>query len=374
MSDATAVEGNGTTRSADTAVPEARVAPPPPADRRPLLRRTGFRIFLGVVALLAVAGGLYFLYARQFEETDDAFVDGHVVPISPQVPALVAKVHIDDNSVVRKGQLLIELDPTDYQVAVAQMQGAEAAAAGKVEQAKSGVPSAESAVKQAEAEVDAAQVNFDNADRDFKRYQALPDGAKSVQQSDNSKAAQKRAQAELEQARAQLVTARSQVLTARANVTAAEGDLKKAQADTLRATTNLGYCQIRAPADGRVTTKSVDPGMYVTTASQLFQLVPSDVWVTANYKETQLDRMRPGQPVSISVDAYPDRELHGTVQSVQAGTGSRFSIIPAENATGNFVKVVQRVPVKITFDSPPNTDAARLLAPGMSVIPKVRVR
>ena len=349
-------------------------APPAAADRRPLLRRPGFVIFLLILAALAIAGGVYYAYSRQFEETDDAFIDGHTIPINPQVPALVKVIHIDDNVQVRKGDLLVELDPTDYQVAVAQMQGAEAAAKGKLEQAAAGVPAAESAVKEAQAAVDSAQVNFTNADDDLRRYNGLDDRAKSRQQSDNATAAQKRANADLEQARAKLVTARSQVTSARANVTAADGDLQKAAADTAKATTNLGYCRITAPTDGRITTKAVDPGMYVTTATQLFQIVPADVWVVANFKETQLTHMQPSQPVTISVDAYPDRDFHGTVQSIQSGTGSRFSVIPAENATGNFVKVVQRVPVKITFDGDANTDPKHLLAPGMSVQPKVRIR
>jgi membrane fusion protein (multidrug efflux system) len=344
------------------------------AERRPFYRRPAF-IILGIVVLaLAIAGGLYFMSARHFEETDDAFIDGHVVPISPQVPAMVAAVHVDDNATVRKGDLLVDLDPTDYRVAVAQARGAEAAAKGKLEQARSGVPSARSAVAEAQAELDSAQLNFDNVNRDLQRYAGMDPGARSQQQLDNATTAQKRAQADVEQAKAKLQTAISQVVTAQANVTAAEGDLQKAQADTKRAEVNLGYCRIIAPCDGKVTTKSVETGMYVTSSAQLFQLVPADVWVTANFKETQLDHMEAGQPVTISVDAYPDREFRGTVNSIQSGTGSRFSIIPAENATGNFVKVVQRVPVKITFDGNVNDDPAHLLSPGMSVEPKVRVR
>jgi membrane fusion protein (multidrug efflux system) len=343
------------------------------ADRKPLLRRPGFIVFLSILATLAVGGAIYYAYARQFEETDDAFIDGHIVPISPQVSARVAAIHIDDNKAVKAGDLLVELDPTDYQVAVAQMRGAEAAAAGKLLQAQSGVPSAQSAVIEAQAEVDAAQVNFDNADRDLKRFQGLDERAKSQQQLDNATAAQKRAMADLEQSKAKLITAQSQVATAEANVKAAEGDLQKARADTERATVNLGYCKIVAPCDGKITNKAVDPGMYVTPASQLFQVVPYDVWVTANYKETQLTHMQVGQHVTIDVDAYPDRDFSGTVQSIQSGTGSRFSIIPAENATGNFVKVVQRVPVKITFDGDVNADPKHLLSPGMSVEPKVRI-
>ena len=371
-------EPTETTRPADghpqqpqPAVPAAAPAPKP--DRRPMHRRPAFVIFFGVLTALAVGGGLYYLDARHFEETDDAFVDGHIVPINPQVSARVAKIYINDNTPVHQGDLLVELDPTDYQVAVAQARGSEAAMAGKLEQARSGVPAAQSQVVEAQAEVDAARVNFDNANTDFQRYQGLDPQAKSKQQLDNATARQKQARADVEQAEAKRVTAESQVKTAEANVRAAEGDLQKARADVDRATTNLGYTKVYAPCDGKVTNKAVDPGMYVTTASQLFQVVPYDVWVTANYKETQLAHMTAGQHVTIDVDAYPGRDFTGTVQSIQSGTGSRFSIIPAENATGNFVKVVQRVPVKITFDGDVNADMAHLLTPGMSVEPSVRV-
>jgi membrane fusion protein (multidrug efflux system) len=340
---------------------------------RPFYRRPVAIVALVVVVLLCVGGIFYWLDARNFQDTDDAFIDGHVVPITPQVSALVSAIHIDDNQFVHKGDLLVELDPTDFQVALQQAQGAEASASGKLEQAKASIPTAQSAVVEAQAELDAQQVNFENADRDLKRYLQLDERAKSQQAQDNALAAQKTALAQVEQAKAKLQSMQSQVLSAQANVTAAEGDLKKAVADTRRAEVNLGYCKIYAPIDGRVTTKNVDPGIYVTPTNPLFALVPSDVWVTANFKETQLDDMQPGQPVTISVDAYPDKEFHGTVQSVQMGTGSRFSVIPAENATGNFVKVVQRVPVKITFDTDPNSDPNHLLAPGMSVEPRVRI-
>ncbi len=218
------------------------------------------------------------------------------------------------------------------------------------------------------------QVSFDNADRQLQRFKGLDERAKSQQQLDDATAAQKTAAAQVAQAKAKLVSAQTQISFAEANVVAAQGDLEKAQADTGRAQINLGYCRIIAPADGRITSKNVDPGMYVTSATQFFALIPSDVWVIANFKETQLDLMRTGQPVSIHIDAYPGFDFRGTVQSIQAGTGSRFSVIPAENATGNFVKVVQRVPVKITLDHDANSDADHLLAPGMSVEPKVRIR
>jgi membrane fusion protein (multidrug efflux system) len=340
---------------------------------RPFYRQPAFKIAFIALVITGVIGFFYWLDARHFQDTDDAYIDGHVVPITPQVSALVWAVHIDDNQLVHKGDLLVELDPTDFEVALQQMQGAEASASGKLEQAKASVEEARSAVVEGQAQLDMQQVNFENADRELKRYLALDDRAKSQQAQDNALAAQKTATAQVEQAKAKLQSAQSQVLSAQATVTAADGDLKKAMADTRRAQVNLGYCKIYAPSDGRITSKNVDIGMYVTPASPLFALVPADVWVTANFKETQLDDMRVGQPVSIFVDAYPDTEFHGKVQSIQMGTGARFSVIPAENATGNFVKVVQRVPVKIVFDSDPNGDPNHVLAPGMSVDPKVRV-
>jgi membrane fusion protein, multidrug efflux system len=344
-----------------------------PAAGRPFYTKRPFQIFFIILFLLAVAATAYYLHARHFETTDDAFIDGHIIPVSPQVAALVAAVHVDDNQLVHKGDLLVELDPTDYQVALAQAQGSEAAAKGKLDEARSSVAAAQSEVTLAQAELDSAQVSARNADRDWQRMQNLSDQAKSQQQTDNAEAAQKTDAAMVAQMQAKLVSAQTQVASAQASVIAAEGDYEKAQADTKRAEINLGYCKIIAPEDGRVTSKSVEPGMYITTSSQLFILVPTNVWIVANFKETQLDRMRVGQKVTIAVDAYPDHEFTGTVQSLQAGTGSRFSVIPAENATGNFVKVVQRVPVKITIDGDVNSDPDHLLAPGMSVEPTVRV-
>jgi membrane fusion protein (multidrug efflux system) len=345
-----------------------------PTARTPFYRTTPFMIFFVVTCLLLIVGGIYWLHARNFESTDDAFIDGHVIPISPQVSALVSAVHVDDNQLVHKGDLLIELDPTDYQAALAQMQGAEASAKGKLEQAKTSVAAAQSAVAQAQAQLDAAQVNLDISNRDLQRYQGLDERAKSQQQLDTTTAAQKTADAQVQQAKAQFATAQTQVTSAQASILAAQGDYQKAQADTNRARINLGYCRIVASSDGRVTNKAVEAGIYVTSSSQLFELIPSDVWVVANFKETQLDLMRPGQTVTIKIDAYPDREFRGKVQSIQAGTGSRFSVIPSENATGNFVKVVQRIPVKIEFDGDANSDPNHLLSPGMSVEPVVQVR
>jgi membrane fusion protein (multidrug efflux system) len=202
----------------------------------------------------------------------------------------------------------------------------------------------------------------------------LDDRSKSRQQLDNATATQRTSAASVAQAKSKLEMALAQVQSAKATVTSAQGNLEQARAATHRAEVNLGYCRISAPLAGRITRKDVEPGQYVTSATELFSIVPDDVWVTANFKETQLQHMKAGDAVEVSVDAYPDRKVFGHVQSIQAGTGSRFSIIPAENATGNYVKVVQRVPVKIVLDGDVNSDTLQLLSPGMSVMPTVTVK
>jgi membrane fusion protein (multidrug efflux system) len=342
----------------------------PPAYKRPAVI-----ISVSIVLIIAiVAALLYWLHARHFVSTDDAYIDGHVVQVAPQVPAPVIALHVNDNQLVRKGDLLVELDETDYQVALQQAQAQLTASQGRVAQAQAQLESAHAGVAEAIAEVDAAQVALDNATADLKRYQAVDERARSQQQLDNAITAQKNAQAHLEQAKAKKVSADASVNTANAQIKAAEGETRTAEASVKRAQVNLGYCRISAPADGRVTQRSVEVGNYVATGATMFMLVSPEVWVTANFKETQLRHMQPGQPVTIKVDAYSNLELKGTVDSIQAGSGSRFGVLPAENATGNFVKIVQRVPVKIVFDFGANTNNAQLLSPGLSVIPKVRVR
>ena len=343
--------------------------PAPPARTR---SRRQLAAFIAGGALLAGALGTSY-YLRQvapFESTDDAFIDGHVIGISPQVSGLVAAVHIDDNQVVRKGDLLVELDSTDYQVALSQARGAEAAALGKLAQAQAGVAAAQSAVLEAQASLHSVQASFENAETELKRQQGVDARARSQKDLDGAIATGKTAAAALERGRAQVTAAQAQVAQARANVTAAQGDFEKAQADTRKAQVNVDHCRIFAAADGRIAGKAVDTGAYVTPANPLFQIVPAQVWVVANFKETQLKYMHSGQPVQVSVDAFPGMALTGRVDSIQSGTGSRFSVIPTENATGNFVKVVQRVPVKILLDG----RSLGQLAPGMSVEPRVRVR
>lgn len=347
----------------------------PKDNRPPPYKQPRVLVIAGIVLLVLVLGGiLYWRHARQFVSTDDAYIEGHVTEMRPQVSGRIAVLHVTDNQLVQPGEVLLEIDPTDYQVAVEQAQAQVQNAAGRYAQAEAQIPVAQAAVTEAAAEVDAAQVALDNATQDLQRYQAVDARARSQQQLDKAVAAQKNAQAQLARAQARKTSATADVAAAQAAVKAAAGEQAVAAADLKRAQVTLSYCTVRAPSAGWVTDRSIEAGAYVVAGQTLFSLVRPDVWVTANFKETQLQHLQPGQPVTIKVDAFPDVEYHGHMDSVQAGTGARFSLLRPENATGNFVKVVQRVPVKIRFDADPPPTGRRLLAPGMSVEPTVTIR
>ncbi|HEY4414431.1 MAG TPA: HlyD family secretion protein [Verrucomicrobiae bacterium] len=341
----------------------------------PLFKRPVFIVIASVIFLTLLAGGIIlWLILHQFVSTDDAYIDGHVIQVSPRASAQVMVLHVQDNQFVHAGDLLLELDPTDYQVALDQAKAQVLAAQGRMVQAEAQIGTAKAAVQEAVAEVDAAQVQLDNTSKDLKRYQEVDERARSQQQLDNADAAQKNAQAQLKNTQAHKVSAEAEVTSAEALAVAAQGEFKTAEANQKRAEVNLSYCKIYAPTDGRVTERTVETGNYVAVGQALLLLADPRVWVTANFKETQLANMRKDQPVTISVDAFPGIKWHGHVDSIQAGSGSRFSVLPAENAMGNYVKIVQRVPVKILFDDPVNTNDTRMLSPGLSVIPRVKVR
>jgi membrane fusion protein (multidrug efflux system) len=343
--------------------------------KKPIYKKPAFIItacIVGVVLIVAVI--IIWLIVRQYVSTDDAYIDGHVVQVSSQVGARVENLRVVDNQLVHRGDLLIELDPTDYQVALLQAKAQVAAAEGKLQQAKAQVETAKASVPQAVAQEEAAQASLANTTKDLERYEKVDERARSRQQLDTAATTQTNAAAQVQEAHAQVVSAKANVVTAEAAVKAAAGDVQVADAGVKKAEVNLSYCEIAAPCDGRVTERTVEAGNYVTTGQALFLLVDPNVWVTANYKETQLAHMRPGQPVTIKVDAFPDLKFHGKVDSIQAGSGARFSVLPAENATGNYVKIVQRVPVKIVFEHNDNTNDAQLLSPGLSVVPRVKIR
>ncbi len=363
-----------------TRVNESRSAVPGPSEPSAagtLVRKRPACKFI-LIALIVVVGGLaaliYWLNARQYESTDDAFIEGTVIAVSPKVSAIIQRVYVDDNDRVKKGDLLVELDARDYEAALAQADGNFASTQGKLLEAQAQVQVSQADVGEAQAELLVAQANAQNAQNDLNRFLALDVRARSKQQMDNAIAAERTTAAQVEDAKAKLTAAKAEVVNAQMAVQTAEGNLKAAEGALQQARNNVGYCKIYAETDGVITRKNVDPGDYVQVDQPMFSIVEYEVWVVANFKETQLDRIEPGQPVEISVDAFPGRKITGKVQSVQNGTGSRFSLLPPENATGNYVKIVQRVPVKIVLDPHQNDDPNHLLSPGMSVDPSIKVK
>ncbi|HEX9489953.1 MAG TPA: HlyD family secretion protein [Stellaceae bacterium] len=352
--------------------PPAR--PPVAEPRQPRLRRPLVMLVVAIVALAVIIGGvLWWLEARRYESTDDAFIDVHMTRIAPQVAGRVLRVPVDDNQPVTPGDLLIEIDPADYQARLDQAVANQATAEANLAQAKAQQVVVQADAEQARAQVGVAEANATNAANQLRRDQPLAERQfVSRQQLDNDIANARSTAATLVAAQKRLASAEAQLSVAAAQVAAAEASVKAAAAQVAQAQLNLSYTKVAAPEAGRIARKNVTTGDYVQVGQNLMAVVPSAVWITANFKETQLDLMRAGQPVDIRIDAYPEKTFHGHVASFQPGSGAAFSLLPPENATGNYVKVVQRVPVKIVFDDP--LDPSRPLGPGMSVVPSVKVR
>ena len=407
---------------------------------------------IAVVALLALGYGVYtWYYWRHHVSTDDAYITAHIAPMSARVPGTVIEVAVNDNQDVKRDEVLVRLDPRDYEVAVAMARAAVVSAKGDLQNAVVNVPlandstrslvqqadaalgatehgsemarqdleqrvaeiqSRRAAVATAEALVRSARADYDRAKLDRDRiaslvknglvaqqdmdhaeaayqtsaasleaaHQRLDQARSDVYQSEASQRSQRAAVAQsmrrVDESRAALANARSQrqqVQVRQAQVDTAQGRLSQAIANLQQAELNLSYCTIRAPLAGRVTRKAVELGQVVTAGQALLAVVDlDDVWVVANYKETELTEVRAGQTATVSVDTYPGRKFRARVDSIQAGSGAVFSLLPPENATGNFVKVVQRVPVKLVFEKGEN--AQHLLVPGMSVVPVIATR
>jgi len=343
----------------------------------------------GLVALtLLLYWGLGFVMdSLTHETTDDAFIEAHVVSIAPKISGQVSAVHVADNQLIKRGGLLVEIDPRDYEMRLAQKRASAQTSDANLKTVfsafdlmKAKVDTAEASAKEARAEADASQAVAARAGADFNRGQQLfNDGAISRQEFDHAQSATKETDAKwkadeqkaIEEA-SKVAEAGAQLAAAKTVVELAQAQIKQAQTDVNSAELDLSYTKIFAPCDGRVTRKSVEAGSYVQSGQTLLAIVPDDLWMIANFKETQLAHIRPRQAVDIEIEALPGRHFHGHVDSIQAGSGSRFSLLPPENAVGNFVKVVQRVPVKILFDEP--IDAERVIGPGMSVLASVRVK
>jgi membrane fusion protein (multidrug efflux system) len=359
------------------AVVTRRPEPPAPTPQAPRWRgRRWLIVLIALVAIAAIVGGIsWWIEASKWVSTDDAFIDTHTVQVSAQVGGRVQAVLASDNQEVAAGQPLVELDPADFQAALSQALANQESAQGQLAQAKAQLPVAQANLDQARAQVAVAQAASTNAETNLKRDQSLARMgglAVSQQTTDNDTATARSDTANLAAAQQKVVASEAQLALNKTQIDTAEAGVRAADAQLAQARLNLSYTVIRAPQAGHITNKTVALGNYVQIGQALTALVPNEVWVTANYKETEIGNMRVGDPVDIYVDAYPGHVFHGQVESLQAGSGAAFSLLPPENATGNYVKVVQRVPVKVTFDDDPT--AHWLLGPGMSVEPYVRIK
>ena len=365
-------------------------------------------VLLAIILIVVGVGYAVWSYYASRESTDDAQIDGHIVPISARVGGTVEKVNVDDNQYVEAGTVLVQLDPTDYQVAVDRARAELQDAMASLQAARTGVPlahtttsstlsNAQASLRAAQQEVTASQARLREAEAQYKlaaddvrrlaqlvKRDEIPqqryDTAVTTEQQaaasvDAARAAVANAQSHVAQAEAMVQGAQTvpqQLAITRAKAGSAEANVARLQATLQQAELHLQYTVIRAPNTGIVSKKTVEPGEVIQPGQPVLALVNlEDVWVTADFKETQLKNMRPGQPAQIEVDAY-GRTYKGHVDSIGGATGARFSLLPPENATGNYVKVVQRVPVKIVFEK--GQDPQHLLRPGMSVVPTVLIK
>ncbi|HTH95879.1 MAG TPA: HlyD family secretion protein [Stellaceae bacterium] len=373
--------------------------------RRAASRRRRVTMLALILLIAAVAVIIWLIMNRGLESTDDAFIDGDAVSIAPQVGGKVRAVHFTDNQVVGRGDLLLEIDPREYEIAVAtakaKLESADAqiktgeanlaiiktTAGASVDQARSDLARQQHLVQQSQDQVNSARATAQRAAADASRAVSLyRDRVMSKQDLDKAQAAARSSQADLQaaqravsaaqsatqSAKAQLdqaLTVPQQIALREAALAQAHAAADQAAAELRQAQLNLSYTRVLAPQSGRIAARSVNPGDTVQANQMLARLVIGMPWITANFKETQITHMAPGQPARIKVDAFPDMTLHGYVDSIQPATGTQFSLLPAENATGNYVKVVQRVPVKIVLDNPATLEQSLPL--GLSVEPEV---
>ena len=346
--------------------------------KKSLFKKPLFWIILViVVAAIVIGGTLYYLHARQYESTDDAFVDAHIVRLAPQVAGTLVQVADVDNRHVEPGRLLAVIEPSGRDAQLSEAQANVAQAQAQYAQALSQISAARADKQQVAAQAREPEANAAKAAQDLARYEALvrlDPNAVAAQQLDQARANARSTAANAAAARRQIDAADAQVGVARRQAGAAQAVIASRRAQVSQARTTIGNLQITAPIAGQVVNRSVNLGSYVSAGTQLMAIVPDRMWVTANFKETQLALMRVGQPVEISVDAYPGVAFHGHIDSVQRGAGQAFALLPPQNATGNYVKVVQRVPVRIVFDANGPDPRQFPIGPGMSVVPTVKVR
>jgi membrane fusion protein (multidrug efflux system) len=341
--------------------------------RRGLLRRHLFAFAVGLPLFTGAApsGYLYWDYTEHFETTDDAFIAARQFAIAPKVPGYITAVPVTDNQHVPAGGVIARIDERDYRIALEQAQAQVTTAEANIQNIDAQVSVQQAQIGANQAQVDQAQAALVFAQQQAARYQWL-DQKDSGRTMDTQQWISQRRQQEaaLEAAKANLTLAQRQIEALKAQRASAAGSLAQAKAQRDQAQLNLSYTTVTADQAGHVTNLTAAVGQFAQPGTNLTMFVPDEIWVVANFKESQLDAMRAGQPVTLEIDAYPERTIRGHVDSVQLGSGTAFSLLPVQNATGNYVKIVQRVPVKIVLDNLP-ADVA--LGPGMSVVPSVRV-
>jgi len=341
--------------------------------RKGFLKRRPVAFAVGTMLLASVLGGgyLYLDYAEHFESTDDAFIAARQSALAPKVSGYITAVPVTDNEHVAAGDVIARIDDRDYRIALDQAEAQVAAAQASIENIDAQLQVQQAQISANEAQVEQAQAALVFAEQQNWRYQELAQkGSGTIQNAQQYSSQLRQQQAALASAQATLKLAQRQIEALKAQRSSAVASLAQAKAQRDQAQLNLSYTTVTAAQPGRVVNLSAAVGQFAQPGTNLTMFVPDQIWVTANFKEIQLDRMRPGEPVTLAIDAYPERTIHGHVDSVQPGSGTAFSLLPAQNATGNYVKIVQRVPVKIVMDDPP-TDVA--LGPGMSVVPTVRI-
>ena len=315
-----------------------------PNDKRPSYLKKRVIIPTTTAILLILLGGYFLVHSIFYQSTDDAFVEGHIVSVAPRVSGPVEKMLITDNQPVKKGDLLIVIDSSTYEV--------------KLAQSKAKLNEANANLKMVEKDIISTNSKLDFAKKDFERYSLMyDDGATSKQNYESSKN--------------NLTVAEADYNSALAKKDSINAQIEKLEASVKEDELNLSYTKIYAPQDGLITSRSVEQGNYLQIAQPMFSIVPEKVWVVANFKETQLTNIKIGQPVNIKIDTYPNKKFKGKVDSIQRATGAKASLFPPENAVGSYVKIVQRIPVKILFEE----DISKYnIVPGMSVVPEVKVR
>ncbi len=319
-------------------------------ENKRILKKRYIGILIAVIAI--IIGGYMLWDASHYQSTDDAYIESHMVQIAPKVSGQIEKIYITDNQHVKEGDLVAVIDDKDYTV--------------RFNQADAQYQKALLNQNVAKANLSAVNSEIDLAKKDLERYKNLYEsGAVSKQVYDS-------AQTKYEASKARQTNAENMIFSANSDKVA-DADLKVLKAMRDQAELNLGYTQIKAPRDGVVTNKNIEKGAYVQVGQPLFAIVPDEIWIVANFKESQVGNMKPGQPVDIKVDAYPNKVFKGKIDSIQRASGAKASLFPPENAVGSFVKIVQRIPVKIVFTEEIDSNQYTIVS-GMSVIPKVRVK